>query len=87
VGLLALGKTTYGEEEPSGASTPSRTSFMAALTGTPEPWSLCLLNQDGEIMLHHHMKTAPEPFLKALAPVRADLVVCVECLFTWDLGG
>ena len=34
-------------------------------------------------MLHHHMKTAPEPFLKAIAPYREDLVVCVECLFTW----
>jgi hypothetical protein len=45
--------------------------------------SLCLLNQDGAIRLHHHMKTAPEPFLKAIAPYREDLVVCVECIFTW----
>jgi transposase len=42
------------------------------------------LNQDGEIMLHRNMKAAPEPFLKAIAPYQADLVVCVECLFTWD---
>ena len=39
---------------------------------------LCILNQDGEIVLHHNMKTAPEPFLKAVAPYREDLVVCVE---------
>jgi Transposase len=45
---------------------------------------LCILNQDGEIMLHHTMKTAPEPFLQAIAPYRGDLVVCVECIFTWD---
>ena len=44
---------------------------------------LCILNQDGEIMLHHNMKTAPEPFLKAIAPYREDLIVCVECIFTW----
>jgi transposase len=44
---------------------------------------LCILNQDGAIMLHHNMKTAPEPFLKAIAPYREDLVVCVECIFTW----
>jgi transposase len=44
---------------------------------------LCILNQDGEIVLHHNMKTAPEPFLKAVAPYREDLVVCVECIFTW----
>ena len=44
---------------------------------------LCILNQDGEIMLHRNMKAAPEPFLKVIAPYRKDLVVCVECLFTW----
>jgi hypothetical protein len=44
---------------------------------------LCILNQDGEIVLHRHMKAAPEPFLKAIAPDQEDLVVCVDCLFTW----
>jgi hypothetical protein len=48
---------------------------------------LCVLNQEGEILLHQHMKAGPEPFLKALAPYREDLVVCVECIFTWDLAG
>ncbi len=41
---------------------------------------LCILNQDGEIMLHQNMKTSPETFLKAIAPYRDDLVVAVECL-------
>jgi Transposase len=45
--------------------------------------SLCLWNQDGELGLHRKMKAAPEPFLKAIAPDQEDLVVCVECLFTW----
>ena len=44
---------------------------------------LCILDRDGEIVLHRNMKAAPEPFLKAIAPYRADLVVCVECIFTW----
>lgn len=44
---------------------------------------LCILNQDGEILLHCNMKTSPEMFLKAMAPYREDLVVAVECLFTW----
>jgi transposase len=44
---------------------------------------LCVLNQDGEVLLHRNMHAAPEPFLKAIAPYREDLVVCVECLFTW----
>jgi transposase len=44
---------------------------------------VCILNQTGEIMLHHTMKTSPETFLKAIAPYREDLVVAVECIFTW----
>lgn len=44
---------------------------------------LWILNQDGEIVLHRTMKAAPEPFLKAIAPYQEDLVVCVECIFTW----
>ena len=44
---------------------------------------LCVLNQDGEILLHRTMPAGPEPFLKAVAPYRTDLGVCVECIFTW----
>jgi transposase len=44
---------------------------------------VCILNQDGEILVHRNMPAGPEPFLKAIAPYRADLVVCVECIFTW----
>src|SRR5215813_14000079 len=44
---------------------------------------LCILNQDGEIVLHRNMQAAPEPFLKAIAPYQEDLVVCVECICTW----
>jgi len=44
---------------------------------------LCVLNQAGEILLHRTMKAAPEPFLKAIAPDREELVVCVECIITW----
>src|SRR4029453_15081471 len=45
---------------------------------------LCILTQDGEILVHRHMPAGPEPFLKAVAPYREDLVVCVACIFTWD---
>ena len=44
---------------------------------------LCVLNQDGEVLLHRDMKAAPGPCLQAIAPYREDVVVCVECLFTW----
>jgi transposase len=44
---------------------------------------LCILNRDGEILVHRNMLAGPEPFLKAITPYRADVVVCVECIFTW----
>src|SRR5215475_8644614 len=44
---------------------------------------VCILSQDGEIVLHRNMKAAPDPFLKAVAPYREGLVVAVECIFTW----
>jgi transposase len=44
---------------------------------------VCILHQDGEILVHRNMPAGPEPFLKAVAPYRTDLVVCVACLFPW----
>jgi transposase len=44
---------------------------------------VCILSQEGEILLHRNMKAAPEPFLTAIAPYREGLIVAVECLFTW----
>jgi hypothetical protein len=49
--------------------------------------SVCLLNQDGEIVRHRHLNTSPETLLRNIAPSRADMVVAVEGLFTWDLAG
>ena len=44
---------------------------------------MCILSQDGVVLLHRNLKTSPEMFLKAIAPYREDLVVAVECIFTW----
>ena len=44
---------------------------------------LCIVNRDGEILLHRNMSAGPDPFRKAIAPYREDVVVCVACLFTW----
>ena len=45
---------------------------------------VCVLNRDGEVLLHRNMKAAPEAFLKAVAPYRDGLVVAVEWIFTWS---
>src|SRR6266545_66647 len=44
---------------------------------------VCVLDQAGEILLHQNMKASPEAFLRAITPYRADIVVAVECIFTW----
>ena len=44
---------------------------------------LCILDRDGQILLHKNMKSRPDVFLAAVEPFRDDLVVGVECMFTW----
>ncbi|HEW78954.1 MAG TPA: IS110 family transposase, partial [Phycisphaerales bacterium] len=44
---------------------------------------LCILNQEGETVLHRNIRTNPEIFLQAIKPYREDIVVCAECMFTW----
>src|SRR2546425_374675 len=44
---------------------------------------LCILNQAGAIVLHRNMKSDPESLLKAIEPFRENIVVAVECIFTW----
>ena len=44
---------------------------------------LCIMDQNGQVLLHRNMRATPEAFLKAVAPYREDLVVAVECMFTW----
>ncbi len=44
---------------------------------------VCIMNHDGDMLLHRNMQAAPEPFLKTIVPYRDRLVVAVECLFTW----
>jgi transposase len=44
---------------------------------------VCILDHHGEIRRHRNMPARPETFLKAIAPYRDDIVVAVECMFTW----
>ena len=42
-----------------------------------------ILNQGGDIMVHHNLKASPDALLKVMAPDREDIVVAVEGLFPW----
>ena len=44
---------------------------------------VCILSQDGEIVLHRNMPASPDALLKAIAPYRDNIVIAVECIFTW----
>ncbi len=44
---------------------------------------VCIVDAEGQICLWEDMKAEPEAFLRAIAPFREDLVVAVECIFTW----
>ena len=44
---------------------------------------VCVLNSAGEIVLHRNINTEREIFLAAIEPFRENVVVAVECMFTW----
>jgi len=44
---------------------------------------LCVLDQNGETLLHRDLPADPPSFLEAIAPYREDVAVAVECIFTW----
>ena len=44
---------------------------------------VCIMNQGGDILVYRNIRTNQDRFLQLIAPYRDDLVVCVECMFTW----
>ena len=44
---------------------------------------LCILDQQGEVLLHKEIKAQPERLLAVIEPFREDLVIGVECMHCW----
>jgi hypothetical protein len=44
---------------------------------------LCIVNQADEMLYHREIPAKADVFLEKLAPYREDVVVSVECIFTW----
>jgi transposase len=44
---------------------------------------ICVLDAEGQIRVHRNGPATPDHFLATVAPYREDLVVAVECIFTW----
>ena len=44
---------------------------------------LCIMNDDGEVLTHRNIRNDSNYFLKVLEPYKEDVVVAVECMFSW----
>ncbi len=44
---------------------------------------MCILDNQADILVHRNLRTDPVRFLKTIQPYRDDIVVAVECIFTW----
>ena len=44
---------------------------------------LCILDREGNIVLHKNIKTQPAALLRAVEPFREGLVIGCECMFAW----
>jgi len=44
---------------------------------------VCILNQAGDILVHQNIKSSPDALLRTITLYRHDIVVAVECVFTW----
>jgi transposase len=44
---------------------------------------VCILDRDGTILAHKNVAASPQALLAMVAPYRDDLIIGVECMFTW----
>jgi hypothetical protein len=44
---------------------------------------VCILDSEGQVLVDRNLRCSPEEFLAVVAPYREQLVVAVECIFTW----
>jgi len=44
---------------------------------------VCILDHDGQVLVHRNLRTSPADFLAVIEPYREGLAVAVECIFTW----
>ena len=44
---------------------------------------VCILDDTGQKLIHKNIKASPELLLKLIANYRDDLIIGVECMFSW----
>jgi transposase len=80
--MLGGGNPTR-EEETSMRFYTGQHRFYCGIDLHARSMFLCLLDSQGTILVHKNLPAGPEDFLQAIAPYRSDLVVAVECIFSW----
>ena len=69
-GMLALGKTlTHSRGGDLRRFYTTQHSFYCGIDLHARTMYVCIVNQDGEILVHRTMKAGPDPFLKPLRPI------------------
>ncbi len=44
---------------------------------------VCILKESGDPCLHRKVPASPEALLRCIAPYLDDLIIGVECMFSW----
>lgn len=44
---------------------------------------VCILNQEGKTLYHYNLPTQPDSLFTVIQPYLPNLVIAVECIFTW----
>jgi transposase len=44
---------------------------------------VCIIDQEGTILVHQNLKAEPESLSKSIAPYLPDIAIAAECIFTW----
>jgi len=44
---------------------------------------ICIIDCDSQVVYHKDVKTRPDSLMNAISPFQDDLVVAVECMFSW----
>jgi transposase len=44
---------------------------------------VCVIDQSGKTLVHKNIKTDPDSLLKIIQPYISEIVLAVECIFTW----
>lgn len=44
---------------------------------------VCIISQEGKILYYYDLPTKPDALFRVIKPYLPNLVIAVECIFTW----